>query len=134
MILAHFTVRDNCLLALCSAHLYEICENCMNKSIRRYDSKDQLHDLRTLEHLLRRGNPLETISIVRVNSNEMNMPFAHQLTDMTMSFFKRSNCQALKSLTIRGCDFVTENGFRKIGEACNKLIIVSKLICFLNFY
>lgn len=136
LIVSHFTIKENCLLASCSTYFYTVCAGNIIKSIRKYDSKEQGHDIRTLEHLLRKGNPLEVISISR---NSCDTPpnttpsSVHQLTDTTMSLFKRSNCFALKSLTIRGCDMVSEIGFRKIGDSCSKLIILSKLMPYVLF-
>lgn len=127
LILSNFTIRDHCLLSLCSPHLYEICQHCIIASIKRYDCKDQFYDIHALEHLLKRGNLLESINIARASPNELvNGVYPYPINDTTMSLLTKRNCHALRSLTIRGCDNITEAGFRKIDAACSKLVVLSK--------
>jgi hypothetical protein len=121
IILSNLTIKDAVRFSAADKQFLILIRSTLLDQQKRYDSREQDSNISSLNFLLcRKRCSLESISIVRSGIG------VDTLTDYTLkTISKTPTSHSLRSFTLRGCEQLSDNGFKAIGDRCNKLILLS---------
>lgn len=119
-------IKENYIVSFCGKYYFELIHLYILDRVKRFDLREQNYQGKALEALLSRGNLLESIFLTKNFSAQTSI----HVTDRLLIGLNKLNAVELRYLHVKACDFISEIGFRAIGDACTNLLVLSKFLRF----